>query len=167
MSQLIINGHAVSWTPTPNIVDRKKDIQVIVLHSTEGRLNGALSTLTNGNSAKKVSAHYLIGRDGSIIQMAQTNDVTWHAGSAVWDKQKDVNGISIGIEQEHWGEQDWPDAQVKSCALLCKWLCENRGITLDADHIVSHASVATPKGRKSDPRNYPWTRFWQFVKAGK
>src|SRR5207244_2153452 len=74
------NYRAVSGTRTINRV---------VIHITDGgkNINGTIGWFQN--PAANVSAHYVVGQDGAVVQMVKHNDVAWHAGSA--------NGDSIGI----------------------------------------------------------------------
>ena len=46
----------------------------------------------------KVSAHYLINREGFIWQLVEDNKVAWHAGVSRWLNRKNLNETSIGIE---------------------------------------------------------------------
>lgn len=98
---------------TPN-VHRAGDPQVhpidfVVIHYTEGDFPGCLTTLclkTKGAA----SAHFLVTRDGVVIQMVSLLDRAFHAGGshevpAIWpgDGHGNVNNRSIGIELENLG----------------------------------------------------------------
>lgn len=48
----------------------------------------------------KVSAHFLIRRDGALLQFVSCDDVAWHAGVSSWRGQSQCNQFSIGIELE-------------------------------------------------------------------
>jgi N-acetylmuramoyl-L-alanine amidase len=64
---------------------------MIVLHYTAGiTTESAVQWFMMPES--KVSAHYIIGRTGDVVQMVLNTDIAWHAG--VWD----INMKSIGIE---------------------------------------------------------------------
>ena len=67
-------------------------INTIVIHATDGgSLVGNVWWLSGGHS--HASAHYVVARDGSIVQLVHLSDIAWHAGN--WR----VNCHSIGIEQ--------------------------------------------------------------------
>lgn len=51
----------------------------------------------------KTSAHFLIERDGKIVQMVKLMDRAWHAGDSIWKGVKGVNNFSVGIEICNWG----------------------------------------------------------------
>jgi len=72
--------------------------EVIVLHDTAGRLDGVSSVDWLCNKAAKASAHFVVGLDGEVTQLAPTNVATWHAGASRWDGRANVNGFSVGIE---------------------------------------------------------------------
>ncbi|GAA5175376.1 hypothetical protein GCM10025771_07360 [Niveibacterium umoris] len=55
------------------------------------------------NPAAKASAHLVLARDGSIIQLAPFNVVTWHAGVSQWNGIVGLNQHSIGIEMDNAG----------------------------------------------------------------
>ncbi len=88
-------------------------IRRIVLHYTTGRaVAGTISWFLNPVS--KVSAHYVIARNGDIYQMVREADAAWHARSA--------NAESIGIEHSAApGDQLTPEQEASSIALL-RWL---------------------------------------------
>lgn len=72
--------------------------EVIVLHDTAGRLDGNSSVAWLCDKAAKASAHFVVGRDGAVTQLAPTNVATWHAGQSRWNGRPNVNGFSVGIE---------------------------------------------------------------------
>lgn len=48
----------------------------------------------------RVSAHFLIRRDGELIQFVSCLDRAWHAGASSWQGRERCNDFSIGIELE-------------------------------------------------------------------
>ena len=72
--------------------------EVIVLHDTAGRLDGVSSVNWLCDKAAKASAHFVVGLDGAVTQLAPTNVATWHAGASRWNGRANVNGFSVGIE---------------------------------------------------------------------
>jgi N-acetylmuramoyl-L-alanine amidase len=149
--------------PSPNCrhVDGR-DVRLIVLHGTAGAFEGALRWLTSPRS--RVSAHFMVSRDGEVVQMVPVSDIAWHAGRAYWHGERDINRISIGIEMENLPGQDWTDAQLRKTADLCRVLMTRYGISWD--EVVGHRDVAYPPGRKSDPQNFPWGKFKKMIKGG-
>src|SRR6267143_2717798 len=55
----------------------------MVLHCTEGSLAGALAEFQRTDS-RKVSAHYVIDRNGDIYQMLNDTDCANHCGRQLW-----------------------------------------------------------------------------------
>lgn len=70
---------------------------VIIMHDTAGP---SLASARDwfAQSAAKASAHFIIGRDGEIIQMVPLNHKAWHAGASSWKGRQNVNSFGIGIE---------------------------------------------------------------------
>jgi N-acetyl-anhydromuramyl-L-alanine amidase AmpD len=114
-------------------------ITTIVIHATDGgSLLGNVWWLSGGHS--HASAHYVVSRDGSIVQLVHLSDVAWHAGN--WN----VNQHSIGIE--HVGETYDPAGfsvdEYRSSARLVAWLVRRYGIPVDREHIIGHYQVPDP-----------------------
>jgi N-acetylmuramoyl-L-alanine amidase len=134
-----------------------RSIKSIILHSTDGHEQGDVATLVGGGE-HGVSVHWYVTKDGRYYHFVQDNDIAYHAG--VVDSPEHSNTYSLGIEQEHLdGEETWPDAQIKATAALVAFLYQHHNLTDLACPVLSHASVAFPKGRKEDPLNFPWTSF--------
>lgn len=85
------------WRPSPNVGGRMEP-QLIVLHETAGRLTHGNSADWLCNPSAKVSAHFTVERDGSIIQLVACDRVAWHAGKSEWEGRANCNGFAIGIE---------------------------------------------------------------------
>jgi len=140
--------------------------QGIILHHTGGSEAGDLATLTRSKPVGGVSADFLINREGLIYKLnPQLSEFyTWHAGASRYPglttKNNSVNVSTIGIEMSHRMGEGWPEAQVRSCAVLCKWLVATGKISQKL--IVSHRAIAIPPGRKIDPENFPWGKFGEI-----
>ncbi|WP_203291722.1 N-acetylmuramoyl-L-alanine amidase [Maricaulis parjimensis] len=88
---------------TPNI-SRGRTItpQYLVIHYTAGSsFDSSVDWLTNPDA--QASAHLVIGRDGEIMQLADFNARTWHAGKSSWRGLSGLNSHSIGIELDNAG----------------------------------------------------------------
>lgn len=166
MAELHIDGKPVPFPRiSPNANTRPRDIRpsMIVLHSTGGSFAGAVAWLCNPQA--KVSAHFVVARDGELRQLVRLADVAWHAGKSVYQGRAvlgSVNAISIGVEMEHLdGRQDWPDRQVAAVAKLCAAIC--RACNIDPAHVTGHRQVCVPRGRKVDPQDFPWVTFRRML----
>lgn len=99
MTQLDLSK--VTYKESPNKSDRNDEIRAIVLHHTgPGSFNGIVKWLTNPEA--KASAHYVVGKEGELIQLVNTKRSAWHAGKSkalIDGKVRDnLNHCTIGIE---------------------------------------------------------------------
>jgi AmpD protein len=92
-----------------------------------------------------VSAHFLIRRDGALLQFVSCNDRAWHAGESAWKGRAHCNDYSIGIELEGADDTPYAAAQYTRLARLARSLVRRYPIT----DIAGHNDVAP--GRKTDP----------------
>lgn len=140
------------WAGSPN--HNARSATLIVLHYTgEAGVQRALQTLTTRNLQGPVSAHYLIGRDGTIWQLVAEDERAWHAGDSFWAGENDVNSRSIGIELDNDGEE--PFAQPEIDALLRLLADITARLQIPRTNIVGHTDVAPT--RKDDPGVwFPW-----------
>ncbi len=102
----------------------------------------------------KVSTHFLIRRNGGIIQFVPCNKRAWHAGASSWQGATSCNDFSLGIELEGDDHSPFSDAQYAALVRLTRRL--KRFFPLR--HIVGHSDIAP--GRKTDPGPYfDWPRY--------
>ena len=99
----------------------KKKIKYIIYHYTGmSSESKAINRLTDDKS--KVSCHYFIKRNGSIILMVPDLYEAWHAGKSNWKKDKSLNKKSIGIEISNkghkFGYENYSKKQIKSLIKL-------------------------------------------------
>ncbi|MFC1855498.1 1,6-anhydro-N-acetylmuramyl-L-alanine amidase AmpD [Thermodesulfobacteriota bacterium] len=99
----------------------------------------------------EVSAHYLIERDGAVIQFADTDDKAWHAGISNFRGRDNLNLYSIGIELEGDIHTQFTDNQYEALIKLCKTLVSKYPL-ITKESIVRHSDVAPE--RKEDPGRY-------------
>lgn len=143
-------GIPTTWQGSPNFNERKPNF-VVIHHTSDDTVDQALRTLAD--SARRVSAHYLIGRDGTIIQLVDERARAWHAGESKWGSNTDLNSASLGIELDNNGREPFPDVQISALLRLLADIKERYHIP--AANFLGHADVA-PK-RKTDPSRYfPW-----------
>ncbi|MGE5386109.1 MAG: N-acetylmuramoyl-L-alanine amidase [Betaproteobacteria bacterium] len=141
---------AVNWRPSPNFDERRPNF-IIIHQTTSDSAEHALKTLTDPQ--RKVSAHYLIGRDGKVFQLVDERQRAWHAGQSWWGGNTDLNSSSIGIELDNTGEEPFGDLQIAALIEVLRDLRERYRIP--AANIIGHSDVA-PR-RKVDPSRYfPW-----------
>lgn len=108
----------------------------------------------------RVSAHFLIGRDGRITQFVPCGKRAWHAGVSVWRGRERCNDYSIGIELEGCDSLPFEQAQYAALSRLTRRLLRRYPI-LD---IVGHVDVAP--GRKTDPGpNFDWQHYFSLINS--
>lgn len=140
---------------SPNF-DQRRPTFVVLHHTTNNTAERALDTLTNPE--RKVSSHYLIGRDGRLYYLVDERHRAWHAGASYWAGHRDLNSSSIGIELDNNGYEPFPEPQItKLLALLADLKMRYK---LPATAFVGHGDIAP--GRKVDPSaHFPWKRLAQ------
>ena len=138
------------WQPSPNFNERQPTF-VVIHYTGSDSAAAAMNTLTSPQA--KVSAHYLILRDGTILQLVDERARAWHAGEARWGAALDLNSASIGIELDNNGFSPYPQIQID--ALLSLLADLRQRYRLPAANFLGHSDVA-PR-RKADPgRLFPW-----------
>lgn len=106
----------------------------------------------------RVSAHFLVRRDGAPVQFVPVGRRAWHAGLSCWRGRDRCNDFSVGIELEGTDHEPFADAQYRALARLVRTL--RRGLPLR--HVAAHSDIAP--GRKSDPGpGFDWRRFFALL----
>jgi N-acetyl-anhydromuramoyl-L-alanine amidase len=102
----------------------------------------------------KVSSHFLIRRDGELVQFVPVQRRAWHAGVSSWRGRSRCNDFSVGIELEGSDDTPFEDAQYASLQRVLKDL-RNR---LPLRELAGHSEIAP--GRKTDPgARFDWQRL--------
>ena len=70
-------------TPSPNFDERTLPVTMIVLHYT-GMIDGPSAIARLRDPAAKVSAHYVVEEDGTVLRMVAEDKRAWHAGRSHW-----------------------------------------------------------------------------------
>ena len=140
----------VQQAPSPNFDARRPNL--VVIHHTSGSSMGQAQR-TLSTPERKVSAHYLIGRDGAVVQLVDEGARAWHAGQSWWGGVTDVNSLSIGIELDNDGFAPFPREQIDALLRLLADIRQRQRIPVA--NFVGHADVAPL--RKDDPSElFPW-----------
>lgn len=100
---------------------------------------------------RKASTHFILKRDGSIIQMVDLQDVAYHTGT----NRSPNNYDSVGAELEGYIGEDPPAAQRDGLARLLRMLADQYGwgATITRDRFVGHQEILS---RKNDPGPFPY-----------
>lgn len=141
------------WTeaPSPNCDNRPPGtvVDTIVVHATV--LDTAEEVARRfADPQSRVSSHYTIDRDGRVLNHVRENLRAWHAGvSRMPDGREAVNDFSVGIElvNRNDGRDPYPPDQIAALVRLIRDIATRHPIR----YVVSHAEIAMPPGRKTDP----------------
>ena len=171
-------GHAnlATQVPSPNCDDRPDGcaVSLIVVHGISlppGEFGGDAITrlFTNRLDAAdhpafatiaelRVSAHFLIRRDGALLQFVACERRAWHAGKSSWQGRDRCNDYSIGIELEGADTLPYAAAQYAMLARLVRAL----GRRYPVEDVVGHSDIAP--GRKTDPGPaFEWERLARLL----
>jgi AmpD protein len=103
----------------------------------------------------RVSSHFLIRRDGELLQFVPVERRAWHAGVSSWRGRERCNDFSIGVELE--GSDDGPFEPAQYLRLA--GLIQSLQAALPIRDIAAHSDVAP--GRKTDPGpGFDWPRLF-------
>ncbi len=109
-------------------------------------------------AALRVSAHFLVRRDGSVVQFVPVTQRAWHAGTSAWRGRDRCNDTSVGVELEGTDLLPYAGAQYAGLASLARALIRALPITACA----AHSDVAP--GRKTDPgQSFDWRYFHSLL----
>ncbi|MDP2961893.1 MAG: 1,6-anhydro-N-acetylmuramyl-L-alanine amidase AmpD [Sulfurimicrobium sp.] len=166
----------VRFIPSPNFDERppEEPINLLVIHNIslpprEYGGDGVIEFFTNRLDPNahdyyraiadlKVSSHFLIRRDGEIIQFVNCNLRAWHAGISRWKERERCNDFSIGIELEGSDFEPYEDIQYEKLAELTQALQKAYPIK----DITGHHNIAPD--RKTDPGPYfAWDKYLASV----
>ena len=158
--------------PSPNYDARPEGsaIELIVIHNISlppGVFDGdaVIDLFTNrldwdahpyyqGIRGLKVSAHFFIRRDGTLIQFVPCTQRAWHAGASNWQGRDRCNDFSIGIELEGTDDLPFTDAQYATLIPLLATL----KMAYPIQAVVGHSDIAPD--RKTDPGpHFAWQRL--------
>ena len=109
-------------------------------------------------AAVRVSAHFLIRRDGALLQFVPCALRAWHAGASSWQGRERCNDFSIGVELEGTDDLPYADAQYRVLARLTRALRRRYPIS----DFAGHDEIAP--GRKTDPgAAFDWMRYRSLI----
>ena len=115
------------------------------------RLDGSAHPYFEQLRGLEVSAHFVVLRDGELLQFVSCDRRAWHAGASHWRGRSDCNDFSIGIELEGLEGTSFAPAQYLALGRLMQDIAERHGVV----SVAGHEHVAP--GRKHDPGgNFDW-----------
>lgn len=164
------------YLPSPNCDDRPEGaaIDLLVIHNISlppgefggdaiadlflNRLDPQAHPYYAGIAGLRVSSHFLIRRNGALLQFVPCAKRAWHAGQSQWGGRDRCNDFSVGIELEGTDDQPFNDAQYECLSVLARALYARYPILAS----VGHSNIAP--GRKTDPGpHFSWTRYFSAL----
>jgi len=123
--------------------------EAIVIHICDGSYTGAHAWLLN--PASKVSAHYIVRKDGCYDQLVKFEDTAWHCGVVVrptWKLLKpgvNPNLYTLGIEIALRADEPPTQKTIHKVVGLVRYLAGKFEIPIDRDHIIGHREIDAAK----------------------
>lgn len=143
------DGQPVPFVASPNYGKRSNGAPIrieptgITLHDTSDRLNPTDSVTWFKNPASKVSAHFVVGRDGSIVQMVPVDVMAYHAGKSEWRGRSGCNGFMVGIEIDNPGKLI---GSAKASKAVAWYGGKDSTFNVDADRLIYTPASCTTHG---------------------
>ncbi len=145
--------HSISLPPG---VLRGDAVQRLFLNTLDAERHASFESLRG----LRVSAHFFVRRDGTVLQFVRTDERAWHAGASSWRGRENCNDWSIGVELEGLEGRSFSAVQYRALARLLRAIVQRHPIT----EIVGHEHVAP--GRKRDPgAGFSWSRLSRALGA--
>lgn len=151
------------WVASPNFGPRPlaDDITLAVIHSISlppgeyggdeierlftNQLDWSAHPYFEQIRGAEVSSHFVIRRDGGLVQFVSVSDRAWHAGRSSWRGRDNCNDYAVGIELEGLEDHAFEGVQYRALSTLLDALSQRWPIK----DIAGHEHVAP--GRKRDP----------------
>lgn len=172
----------VRYVPSPNCDARPLGmaVEVLVVHAISlppgefggpaieqlfcNRLDAEAHPYFREIADLRVSAHFLIRRDGEVIQFVPVSRRAWHAGRSSCLGRPRVNDFSVGIELEGTDEIPFAPVQYTVLAELTRRLAELFP-AINRERVFGHADIAP--GRKTDPGpHFDWAHYRRLAFGG-
>ena len=125
-----------SWrSPKNKRRPARRRTEFIILHTTEGGVIGALEKLSQNGEC-----HYVVDTNGKIYTIIDKNRIAYHAGLSMWDGQKSLDNISVGIEIVGYHDKDLTARQYDALRQLLREL--KATYKVPDEKVLTHSMVA-------------------------
>jgi len=130
-------------------------VKYFVIHrpsfnASESSVNWIINEFSNDRRA--ASTHFIIGLDGSLVQMVDLEDIAWHCGGS----KPCLNINSVGVELEGEVYSPFSAAQLYTLAKLMRTVSSLSQFTLDREHVFGHQEIKIVKDRFDPGPNFPY-----------
>jgi AmpD protein len=173
----VLQGARFVASPNCDARPRGTAVTLLVLHSIslprghyggdaiERLFSNRLDASAHGDlrdlAGLRVSAHFLLRRDGALLQFVPLQQRAWHAGLSAWRGRGRCNDFSVGVELEGTDDDAFSGSQYRRLGALIREL----RAALPLREIAAHSDVA-PR-RKTDPgRGFDWSRLYSDLARG-
>jgi N-acetyl-anhydromuramyl-L-alanine amidase AmpD len=119
----------------------------IVLHTTEGALEGSLRKVHRFGEA-----HYLVAPSGEVYRIIDRRRIATHTGRSMWKGKSTLDDFTIGIEVVGYHDEDITTAQYASLRELLRQLKAIYRIR-DKD-VLTHSMVAYGRPNRFHPQRH-------------
>lgn len=172
--------NAASYHPSHNMDERPEgeEPSLIVIHGISlppgefggndidalftNRLDPGAHPFFREIAGLRVSTHFLVRRNGEIVQYVPVHKRAWHAGVSSYKGREACNDFSVGIELEGTDEIPYEESQYQVLAELAACLIDSYP-ALNAEDIAGHSDIAP--GRKTDPGPaFRWDYFRELLR---
>jgi N-acetylmuramoyl-L-alanine amidase len=113
----------------------RPETRYIILHTTEGNLQGSLNKIRRYGEA-----HYFVTPSGEVYRIIDRRRIATHAGRSMWEGRSTIDNCSIGIEVVGYYDRDITAVQYTALRELLRQLKSIYRIR--DENILSHSMVA-------------------------
>ena len=120
-----------------------------VFHTTDGNFDGALAWCLDPKA--KVSYHYIVKKNGDVVQLVEDENTAWHAGRMVSATPygelyaPNPNILTLGLAFAGFASQGPNFEQMVALARLVRQLAVIHSIPIDRKHLLFHNDIRTDK----------------------
>lgn len=160
-ARTLVRAGVVAYHPLRGgIYYRREPVKYIILHSTEtGPPVRAINVIEGWSSMgrRHPGAQYVVERDGTIYQCVDPDLATVHVN--IFKTLPGINNDnSIGIEMNHTGRQDYPQAQREAVSKLLAYLQQRYQV--DNADVITHRYAQ--QGDHTDPVHFDLDAFLAY-----
>jgi N-acetyl-anhydromuramyl-L-alanine amidase AmpD len=163
------------WLPSPHRWVGANRPRYVIIHGTGSALTDRAADIARYfQQANDHSTHYVVGRDGAVVQCVRERDAAWGNGilgsghAPWWTANPNTYTISIEHVNDAQNGTALTPAQRDASFRLVRAICQRHAIPMRAADVVGgitgHYSI-DPVRRAHCPGNYPWTELWAYLRA--
>jgi len=154
---------SATWIASPNFDAGPFPKRYVIILTLGSSLASGIATFQNPQAQQ--SAHFLVGKNGEVVQMVKLADKSWCSGDGLLEGQN-ANNFAYNIELEGAVGQPYPDAQYNALIALLKFLIAREHIPVNRSHLLGHSEL-TPGPNWANPKDpgptFDWNRVIQGV----